>query len=209
MTKKQIVADIRQYLHNTTLANDCISLLKTIDSSETEYFHELNLAPTFFGVTKQALINSVIIETYKLFDFSIKNDEVTYNSNTKNIGKLLNMLEMNIHFLQNPLCDGELIGDSPKDFIKSSVKDYKNNKDLLVKLKYQRDKIYAHSDSKHFSNKDQKSLAENNITYGEIESLLMLVTMILNSCLHYLNEIPHMTLSVNTNDLKFLLERVK
>ena len=84
--KEKIVKLIRQYLLNVTHINNCVSLVKTIDRVEQEYGEKINKAPTFFGVTKQAITKNIIIDTYKLFDFSLDGDSgIKPNRGTRNI----------------------------------------------------------------------------------------------------------------------------
>ncbi len=210
MTKEEIVTDIRQFISNVTFINDCTSLLKTMELAKEKYKKEMNLAPTFFGVTQQALVKIIIIETYKIFEVDIDKEDkenVIYSKHTKNIGRFINMMEMHTKLLQNPLYNGVPIGDEPKELIKTSINEFNELKHILKKLKHQRDKIYAHSDGKYFLYKNQMDLGENNITYGEIEKLTAFASMTLNNFIHYLNEIPQLSMSTNTDDLLVLLKK--
>ena len=200
--KEKIVKLIRQYLLNVTHINNCVSLVKTIDRVEQEYGEKINKAPTFFGVTKQAITKNIIIDTYKLFDFSLDGDSgIKPNRGTRNIGQFLSMMEMKTKMLSRPLYNGEEIGEESKQLVRLSMEEFYEYTDVLKKVKFQRDKIYAHSDKKYFLYKDQRELGEKNITYQEIDMLMMFSTKVLNNFLHYLNEIPQATLSVNTDDL--------
>ncbi len=207
MTKEEIVTDIRQFILNVTFINNCISLLKTMDQAKEKYKKEMNLAPTFFGVTQQALVKTIIIEAYKIFDVAIDEGNVVYNKHTKNIGRFINMMSMHTKLLRNPIYKGSPISDDPKAMVQESINEFDGLKDILVKLKYQRDKIYAHSDGKYFLLQDQRDLGKNNLTYREIEELTIFASITLNNFLHYLHEIPQVTLSVNTDDLLDLLKK--
>lgn len=200
--KKNIVKLIRQYLLNVTHINNCLSLVKTIERAEQEYREKINKAPAFFGITKQALVKNIIIDTYKLFDFSLDGDSgIKPNRWTRNIGQFLYMMEVKTKILSRPVYDGEEIGEDPKQLVRLSIKEFHEYTDVLKKIKFQRDKIYAHSDKKYFLYNNQSELGENNITYQEIVILMVFSTKVLNNFLHYLSEAPQHTLSVNTDDL--------
>lgn len=204
--KEQIVCLIRQYLMNVTHVNNCLSILKTIDKAKENYGEKLNKAPTFFGVTQQAITKNIVVDTYKLFDFSLEDGNIRPNKKTRNIGQFLSMMEMKTKLLSQPIYMGEKIGEEPQKLVKTSISEFFEFADLLKKIKFQRDKIYAHNDKKFFLYKDQRELGEYNITYHEIEMLMVFATKTLNNFLHYLNEIPQATLSVNTDDLLDLFE---
>lgn len=204
--KEQIVCLIRQYLMNVTHVNNCLSILKTIDKAKENYGEKLNKAPTFFGVTQQAITKNIVVDTYKLFDFSLEDGNIRPNKETRNIGQFLSMMEMKTKLLSQPIYMGEKIGEEPQKLVKTSISEFFEFADLLKKIKFQRDKIYAHNDKKFFLYKDQRELDEHNITYHEIEMLMVFATKTLNNFLHYLNEIPQATLSVNTDDLLDLFE---
>lgn len=204
--KEQIVCLIRQYLMNVTHVNNCLSILKTIDKAKENYGEKLNKAPTFFGVTQQAITKNIVVDTYKLFDFSLEDGNIRPNKETRNIGQFLSMMEMKTKLLSQPIYMGEKIGEEPQKLVKTSISEFFEFADLLKKIKFQRDKIYAHNDKKFFLYKDQRELGEHNITYHEIEMLMVFATKTLNNFLHYLNEIPQATLSVNTDDLLDLFE---
>ena len=100
------------------------------------------------------------------------------------------MMEMKTKMLSRPLYNGEEIGEESKQLVRLSMEEFYEYTDVLKKVKFQRDKIYAHSDKKYFLYKDQRELGEKNITYQEIDMLMMFSTKVLNNFLHYLNEIP-------------------
>ena len=210
MTKDELEAKIESYCSRITYLNDCFELHKLMINSQKEYISEINEFPAFYQLAEKSFIHVCIIELAKLYDYG----------SDAGLEKLINICEANQNlFLKkfhNELTDcntDEIVRsyDIPVD-IKKDIEDARNKieniKEVILNLKGQRDKFYAHLD-KEYQKNPSLLITDYPLNYGNIKELIKTATLICNTFYQDLCRTAHMCQTSNWNDINNVFEMIK
>ncbi|MBX4269092.1 hypothetical protein [Clostridium estertheticum] len=131
---KDIITHLEKLLNEVVNVNSKFNLFKFIKERQNDSLKELNLAPAFFSLILDSLINNVIISIAKIYE------PCTRSSGS--MDKLFNKIEQNIKNISEKNIDNNII-NKHRDYIS-------NKKDIIYNLFIWRDKHFAHLDKSIF-----------------------------------------------------------
>ena len=136
-SKENIIDNINSLFKSIIFVNSCIAIHEEYKFYKGLYTEEINIAVTFFEVTKKATVYSIMMETAKMFDDG-------YNANS--INNLIRCCKRNLQLFDNEtnkieLDDGELITTgcsnsiNISDIIREFNKEYVSLSEIRKNLK--------------------------------------------------------------------------
>ena len=187
-----------------------ISIYKSLAEARENRLEEINFAPAFFGIVTQSLYTSIILWIYKLFD---KNSE-------RGIYNFLLFVEDNLslfskkHYKQHKsISDNDWrfteIGWTELNLIElNEFKKIFDKNEILKNVKRQRDKFYAHFDSKYFYSLD-KLYIDAPIKWNDFYEIKKNLDNIINRISVAYDGSGYSFDTVNINDVKGILDTIK
>ena len=189
--KEMLINDIKIYIRKIIFINSCIEIYDNYIFCKSAFTEEVNIAVTFFEVTKMAMAHTIMIETAKLFED---------DSDVKNIKKLINCCATNYRLLGNELVRREIVEHNGEQVVnkhieKISVLDIARQFDLeysgfdpiLQNLETQRNKYFAHNDNSFFGNQDELRNT-NPVNLADVRLLINFATKVCNTFMSILND---------------------
>ena len=180
-SKESLRKILDDYFSRITYANDCFELHKFLIQSKKTYLNQMNLAPAFFQLTYSSLLQTVIIELFKLFD--PKADTGLY--------KLVEICRLNTNLFPDKKEIGYVDCDTDKYFVDKVLpvdmnlelaecrKLLKGITEELECLRKWRNKFYAHLDSESRNNEDML-IKSYSLTYENIKQIFEVAKGICN-----------------------------
>lgn len=190
--KEEIIIHIEKLLNEVANVNSKFKLFKYITERRNDSLKELNIAPAFFSLVLDSLINNVIISLAKIYESS--------NRSGGSINKLLNKIEQNIKSISDKRISINIINKH-----RIEIKEVEGTIDNLFTW---RDKHCAHFDKKYFL--ESKSLAEDaKLTYHDINRLIERAGEILNDYYSILKDVYYSIEALNFDDVSKIIEILK
>ncbi|WP_103108562.1 AbiU2 domain-containing protein [Brevibacillus reuszeri] len=157
--------------------------------NKTETRHAvLNLAPVYFQLTMDSLLNDVIVRIARVYD---RNGYGTIHTFQKKIRSQMQLFPM------EPSDIEAILKDNEQDMIKQKAP--------LKNLYYWRNKYYVHSDRKYFYDQAQLGI-DAPITYGELKELVQAAAKIINRYTRIFNKGVYTLGVVNSKDVDIILD---
>lgn len=187
-----------------------ISIYKSLAEARENRLEEINFAPAFFGSVTQSLYTSIILWISKLFD---KNSE-------RGIYNFLLFVEGNLSlFSKKHYKQYKSISDDDWRFTKigwteltltelNKFKQIINKNKILINVKHQRDKFYAHFDDKYFFSLD-KLYIDAPIKWNDFYAIKKILDNIINRISVAYDGTAYSFDVVNINDVKGILDTIK
>lgn len=210
MTKEELEAKIESYCSRITYLNDCFELHKLMISNQKENLSVINEFPAFYQLAEKSFIHVCIIELAKLYDYGSE----------AGLEKLINICEANQNLFLKKFhnaiidCETDEIGRSYDILvdIKKDINDARNKieniKEIILNLKGQRDKFYAHLD-KQYQKNPSSLITDYPLNYGDIKELIKTATIICNTFYQDLCRTAHACQTSNWDDINNVFKMVK
>ena len=219
LTKEELIEKLKGLKNTIRMVNDFQKAYDSIRQaiSEEGFEEEINLAPGFFSVTRNALIRGMVIETSKLFD----NDRRAYS-----LLNFLNSCAQSLPAMQFK-AEGFLMTDHRTGKESQSItrteaqikekfredialwhKEKKALNSAIENLRKQRNKFYAHIDEGYMTDVDAL-VRESPISLSEIKKLIEYASKVYTGIEVYLTKNHTMLCAINSGDLSRLLDKAK
>lgn len=163
-----------------------------IYNKRVEDINLINMAPAFWRMVIYAFFNNSILMLAKLYD----ND-----SDVISVNKYLNFVEQNGKFIYHRNTNMHIEID------KIRLR-FKENENIVAKLKTVRDKCVAHND-KSVINRKIDLYKENNFTIGEINTLIQFVKDMINIFWSEYSNIYEILEATNKGDYEIVFDALK
>lgn len=200
---------LKQFFSRITYVTDCFDIYKHLKDLKKNYLNQLNYAPAFFSIISISLVNTFIIELYKLYDHkSLTSIQNLINQSQEY--KSFFMKEHKIGYLDedtNECKDLSSIQIDIDNELRNCRKLLKNNAKRIDNLRNQRNKFFAHLDE-NYKNNTKKLVDDFPVTFKDIEILLQTANEICNKITYAFDESSHSTKSSNVFDIDNLLKKL-
>lgn len=210
MLKQELVYELKAYIKHIRLAQDCLIAYKSLCNSICSHNEQINLAPGFFSIAKQSLINCMCVELAKLYVGSGKE---------KTIRKLLNQISANCNLFPKYINNTYFWADNQENQpyeevfsvdiiaeISTAQARIKDLEPIINQLKNRRNTYYAHNDPQYFLSGDQLT-TDFPLTFNDVSVLIDFAGKFCNQMLVYLTGEVISYQSMNADDLPNLLNR--
>jgi methyl-accepting chemotaxis protein len=190
--KQEIIIHMERLLNEVANVNSKFKLFRYITERRNDSLRELNIAPAFFSLVLDSLINNVIIILAKIYE--------SYNRSGGSINKLLNKIEQNLENISD-----ERITINTINKHRSEIEEVGG---VIENLFIWRDKHCAHFDKKYFLGSN--SLSEDaKLTYSDINKLIERAGEILNDYYSILNNAHYNIEALNFDDVSKIIDILK
>ena len=153
-SREKIMENINNLFKSIIFINSCIAIHEEYKFYKGLYAEEINIAVTFFEVTKKATVYSIMMETAKLFE-----DRYSTNSIKKLINDCKHYQKLSDNAIKKHECfDDEQIVTECNDnaniseIIKEFNKEYVSLSEIRKNLKDQRHNFFAHNNNDYSGN---------------------------------------------------------
>lgn len=209
LSKEDFSNLLKQFFSRITYVTDCFEIYKHLKDLKKKYLKQLNYAPAFFSTITYSLVNTFIIELWKLYDNrSLTSIWSLIPQSQKN--KSLFMKKHKIGYLDEDTNECKDISSVQID-IDNELMDCRkllnNNAKRIDNLRNQRNKFFAHLD-KNYGNNTKKLVDDFPVTFKDIEILLQTANEICNKISVAFDESWHFTKSSNVFDIDNLLKKL-
>ena len=205
--KDECIESLKKIFNYTINANQSYSIIMQLRDLQANHNDIVNISPAFYSWIKYNSIQSLFIEVYKMFDSDKKSDGVCslFLKIKKNIDKLDNNRPIETRWIKN------LHGTRSEtkqfsnlsDAISYGLRKIENNSSIFNSIKTQRNKYYAHLDSKIYNPEDL--LNSNPVKYSDIKTMLILNMNLYNIINCYFNNNTLLPLASNHDDFKKII----
>ena len=197
---------LSRIMDDSICANQTFAILiqlRDFAENESDIFR---VAPQFFNTIAYNCMQVLLVEIYKMFDNSKRNDGIrTFVEKMKEgISQLDNSFRIEANFIDALFATSARIKefDCLQSIIDFAEEAFEDNKELLIRVKKLRCKYYAHHDP---DIKDVAKLFEKHqLTFSDIERLLVLNWNLCNAFKRYFADCTVMSLPHNYNDCQRL-----
>lgn len=200
---------LKHFFSRITYVTDCFEIYIHLNDLKKKYLKQLNYAPAFFSTISYSLVNTFIIELWKLYDHkSLTSIQNLINQSQKN--KTLFMKEHKNGYLDedtNECKDLNSIQIDIDDELRDCRKLLNKNAKRIDNLRNQRNKFFAHLDE-NYKNNTKKLADDFPVTLKDIKILLQTANEICNKITVAFDESWHLTKSSNVFDIDHLLKKL-
>lgn len=210
MIKEELEELLEKYLFRIVYANDKYKLYYFLQERKSDRLEELNMAPAFFVTVFDALQQSFLIETFKLYDIKSDTGIIKLLNKCENSNKLFPTKGYSVFHEIDPLTDEikDTLRDEYQINVLSDINKFRielAEKDRVINnLRGQRDKYYAHLDNKYFNNQQNISI-DYPLLFKDVGELLDFAGVICNTLLRDLCGRVISNNSMNYDDIKYIL----
>jgi len=152
MEKEKLINLLEQYSREMTKANNYLLALEDLDEkiSVENSLDKLNLAPAFFHITRDALLDALVLMAAKLFDD--RGDSYCIQVLLKIAQAHTYYFAKSNHFTTDDSKTGKIKTVDFSSIIESHKQELDGYAHIMSRLKKRRNKYYAHLDKKHYLN---------------------------------------------------------
>ncbi|MBO1135534.1 transposase [Enterococcus faecalis] len=204
--ENKIMKDIEFLWTCTTEMNAYFTILRQLQKNTYIFQEQMNLSKAFYHYTYNALIVATFTEVSKIYDRNSKTNYFTFIEYCQRYIDLLLQIrkEKNDNIEEDKKVDREYL----KDIFTKLKSDITELEPVFKNLKTQRDKIYAHNDSR--SRDGVETIIEDNpISLKDMEELISCVTISLQFIYALITLIKRNPLPNNIGDLETTLIKLQ
>lgn len=212
MTKEELILELRAYIDQISIVQSYFTAYMTLCDCIKHYNKKINIAPGFFSIVKNALINSMCMCLAKLY---------SSGREEKTLTKLFNQIDANRNLfpshIENEYSWGfanikeqykeETDINIGEEVNKARIK-LKEFEPIINNLKGRRDKYLAHNDKEYFSDSYALAIDFPLDTYG-VRKLIEFAGDFCVQMLVYLSGTVYPYHIIGSDDLDFLLQSIK
>ena len=202
---EKLFEDYREYLKSEVVRLvSYIKLYRRINEKRTDRLDEINIAPSFFQVTLDALFSAIILWVYKLLGSRSERGFINFLSFVENNRKILEIPELQ---RRKEYPDGHWMLDREPITYQTIENHRKQIAELesLPHFKLRRDKFHAHFDKKYFFDRG-KIGNDAPLKWSDLEAVIEVMGDILNHYSAAYDGNVYQLEPFNINDIDHLLD---